>query len=424
MANLSSFFRPRHAALLLTFFLILTHVARAQAQTIEILHNFGVNGGDGDVPYSGLVEDGAGNFYGTTAAGGAHGFGTVYRLSPDGSGGFTETILYSFKGGSTDGNFPHASLFRDSAGDLYGTTVTGGIVAPGCNVGGLSSPEGCGIVFKLTPIPTGQWTETVLHRFSGSDGGNAFSGLIRDAAGNFYGATVSGGSKGLGTVYKLSPTPTGWKETVLHSFMGNPDGALPFVDCATLAMDDRGNIFGSTYVGGADNAGTVFKLSPQTTGAWTEKILYAFKGGSDGKQAFSGVILDKNGNVYGTTSQGGAGGANGGTVFKLSAANNYAKTTLHNFTLKDPAKTFPNALIMDGKGNLYGTTGYALYKLAPGITAWTETVFWKWDSLEVQNGLNLFAPVLMDSHGNFYGTTTWGGQAGSTTGGVAFKVAP
>jgi len=132
MANLSSFFRPRHAALLLTFFLILTHVARAQAQTIEILHNFGVNGGDGDVPYSGLVEDGAGNFYGTTAAGGAHGFGTVYRLSPDGSGGFTETILYSFKGGSTDGNFPHASLFRDSAGDLYGTTVTGGIVAPGC----------------------------------------------------------------------------------------------------------------------------------------------------------------------------------------------------------------------------------------------------------------------------------------------------
>ena len=424
MPNPSSRFRPRHALLLVRFFLILTLVTRAQAQTIQILHNFGVNGGDGNVPYSGLVEDGAGNFYGTTAAGGAHGFGTVYRLSPDGSGGFTETILYSFKGGSTDGDFPHASLFRDSGGNLYGTTVTGGIVATGCNAGSLSSPEGCGIVFKLTPSPTGQWTETVLHRFSGSDGGNSFSGLIRDAAGNLYGATVAGGSKGLGTVYKLSPTSTGWKETVLHNFVGNPDGAQPFVDCATLVMDGRGNIYGSTYMGGAANAGTVFKLLPQTTGPWTEKILHAFKGGSDGNLAFSGVILDKNGDGYGTTLRGGPGGPNGGTVLKLSAANNYAKTTLHNFSLNDPAKILPNALIMDGKGNLYGTTGYALYKLAPGITGWTETVFWNWDSREVQNGLILFAPVLIDSHGNFYGTTTWGGQAGSTTGGVAFKVVP
>lgn len=406
MPNPSPRFRSSHVLMVVTFFLILTFVARAQAQTIEILHNFGVNGRDGNVPYSGLIEDGAGNFYGTTSAGGAHGFGTVYRLSPDGSGGFTETILYSFKGGSTDGDFPHASLFRDGAGNLYGTTVTGGIVATGCNAGSLSSPEGCGIVFKLTPTPTGQWTETVLHRFSGSDGGNSFSGLIRDAAGNFYGATVAGGSKGLGTVYKLSPTPTGWKEIVLHNFIGNPDGAQPFVDCATLAMDGRGSIYGSTYTGGPANAGTVFKLSPRTTGASMEKILYAFKGGSDGNLAFSGVILDKNGNVYGTTSQGGTGGPNGGTVFKLSAANNYAKTTLHNFTLNDPAKILPNALIMDGKGNLFGTTGYALYKLAPGITGWTETVLWNWDSREVQNGVILFAPVLMDSHGNFYGTTT------------------
>jgi hypothetical protein len=118
--------------------------------------------------------------------GGTHNLGTVYRLSPSSSGGFTETVLYSFKGGSTDGANPHASLFRDSAGNLYGTTVTGGIVASSCTDGGLvASPVGCGIIFKLTPTATGQWTETVLHRFSGKDGGNSYSGLIRDAGGNF-----------------------------------------------------------------------------------------------------------------------------------------------------------------------------------------------------------------------------------------------
>jgi uncharacterized repeat protein (TIGR03803 family) len=192
----------------------------------------------------------------------------------------------------------------------------------------------------------------VLHRFSGSDGGNAFSGLIRDADRKPLWCDRCGRQQGLGTVYKLSPTPTQWKETVLHNFSGNPDGAQHFVDCATLAMDGRGNIYGSTNMGGPANAGTVFKLSPLTTGAWTGKILYAFKGGSDGNLAFSAVILDRNGNVYGTTSQSGAGGPNRGTVFKLSAANNYAKMALHNFTLNGRARILPNALIMDSKGSL------------------------------------------------------------------------
>ena len=303
----------------------LAFVAITQAQTADIIYKFDVAAGEGSLPYSGLIDDGAGNLYGTTYDGGTHNNGTVYRLSPSGSGGFTHTILYSFKGGSTDGAEPHSSLFRDNAGVF-------------------ASPIGCGVIFKLTPTSSGQWAETVLHRFSGTDGGNSFTGLIRDAAGNFYGATIAGGGKGLGVVFKLSLTSTGWKETVLHSFTGGADGSLPFIQCATLAMDASGNLYGSAYKGGAANAGTVFKLSPPTKAgaAWTEKTLYTFQGGADGSEPFSGVILDKGGNVYGTTTFGGTGGNNGGIVFELTAANGYAKTVLHNFNrVTDPPKIFP-----------------------------------------------------------------------------------
>src|SRR5580700_1627763 len=136
-------------AVLLTF--TLTLGARTQAQTVDVIHTFSLAAGEGSLPYSGLVEGAAGNFYGTTYDGGTHNFGTVYRLSPNRSGGYTETILYSFKGGSTDGAEPHSSLFRDSAGNLYGTTVTGGIVGSTCNAGNFTSPIGCGIIFKLSP---------------------------------------------------------------------------------------------------------------------------------------------------------------------------------------------------------------------------------------------------------------------------------
>jgi len=418
MLNHPTHFRSRCAATLGTLTVSLVLLSNAPAQTLKVLHNFDVAAGDGNIPYSGLVEDAAGNLYGTTLEGGAHGFGTVYRLSRTSNGDFEETILYSFKGGTADGANPHAPLFRDSAGKLYSTTVAGGFSSTVCNVGVPSA--GCGVVFKLTPTTTGEWTETVLHRFTGADGGNSFTGLVRDGAGNFYGATLLGGSQGLGTVYKLSPTSTGWKETVLHSFTGNQDGAEPFIDCATLALDGLGNVYGSTYLGGPANAGIVFRLTPQTSGVWTEKILYSFKGGADGEKAFSGVILDKSGNVYGSTSQGGSGRY--GTVFKLTAANGYAKTILHDFSLSDPALAYPNALIFDGKGDLIGTTEYAAFKLTPGAAGWNETVIWRWDN--ALDGLSIFAPVIMDAHGNLWGTTTWGGTAGDTTGGVAFEIIP
>jgi len=411
-------FRSRYAVPLITFLFTLALVVSTQAQTVDIIHTFDVAAGEGSLPYSGLIEDAAGNFYGTTYDGGAHNFGTVYRLSPNSSGGWTETILYSFKGGSTDGAEPHSSLFRDSVGNLYGTTVTGGIVGSTCNAGVFASPIGCGIIFKLTPTSTGQWTETVLHRFSGTDGGNSFTGLISDAAGNFYGATIAGGSKGLGVVFRLSHTSTGWKETVLHNFTGGTDGSLPFIQCATLAMDASGNLYGSAYKGGTANAGTVFKLSPPattTTTAWTEKTLYTFKGGSDGSEPFTGVILDKSGNIYGTTTFGGTGGNNGGIVFELTAANGYAKTTLHNFNrLSDPAEDFPNAVTFDANGNLWGMTEYALFKLSPGTSGWTETFVFNWQN--TPGWSTAFTPLIIDSHGVIWGTDTWGG--------LAFKVVP
>ena len=421
MLSSSSSLLSRRFATFGGIMLALVLTAGAQAQTIKVLHDFGVSAGDGNLPSSALLKDSAGNLYGMTSAGGTYGLGTVYRLSPTSAASFTETILYSFKGGSADGAFPEGSLVRDSAGNLYGVTSVGGIRATVCN---SSAAPGCGVIFRLTPTTTGGWTETVLHRFTGTDGGNSFAGLVRDSKGNFYGATSAGGSKGLGTVYKLSLTSTGWKETVLHSFTGGTDGASPFMFETALTLDGLGNIYGSTYSGGAASAGIVFKLAPQTSGAWTEKILYTFQGGADGSEPATGVILDKSGNVYGTTWRGGT-QIGSGTVFELTAANGYAKTILHDFNvLTDPAKETPHTLLFDASGNLFGTTEYALYKLTPGPTGWTETALWVFDNSQDQGANTVYEPAIMDAEGNFWGATLWGGQAGSTTGGVAWEVIP
>ena len=422
MRNLSPQFLSRCVAVLGSIMLTFVLASGAQAQTFKVLHDFGVAAGDGNLPSSPLLKDSAGNLYGMTSTGGAHNLGTVYRLSPTGTGGFKETILHSFAGGFADGAFPEGPLVRDSAGNLYGVTSVGGMKATVCN---SSAALGCGVVFKLTPTSTGQWTEAVLHRFTGTDGGNSFAGLVLDSKGNFYGATSVGGSKGLGTVYKLSHTSTGWKETVLHSFAGGTDGAAPFIFETALALDGLGNIYGSTYGGGgAANAGIVFELIPQTSGAWTEKILYTFQGGADGSESLCGVILDKSGNVYGTTLKGGT-QIGSGTVFKLTAANGYAKTILHDFNvLTDPAKEAPHTLLFDANGNLFGTTEYALYKLTPGSNGWSETALWVFDNLQDQGANTVYEPAIMDTQGHFWGATLWGGQAGSTTGGVAWEVIP
>jgi uncharacterized repeat protein (TIGR03803 family) len=266
--------------------------------TVSILHAF--TGADGSGPAAGLIFDAAGNLYGTTSGGGADGYGVVFELTPNPDGTWTESVLHSFTGGA-DGALPFAGLIFDTIGNLYGTTYYGPL---GC--AGLT--DGCGTVFRLTPNPDGTWTESVLHSFTeGAGGGNPAAGLIFDAAGNLYGTTNFGtsGPGNLGTVFKLTPNPDGtWTESVLHSFTG-ADGAVPD---AGLIFDAAGNLYGTTSSGGIsiacidiDGCGVVFKLSPTSTG-WSETVLHTFIG--FGSTPRGGVIFDQAGNLYGTTSDG------------------------------------------------------------------------------------------------------------------------
>ena len=299
-----------------------------QAQTTgpeEVLYTFhGLP--DGRLP-NGLIFDSSGNLYGTTQQGGAANFGTVFELSPDGHGGWNEIVLYSFQGGS-DGKNPLAGVIFDSLGNLYGTTAGSDA---GCWV------AGCGTVFKLSPDGSGGWTETALHTFqAGSDGVFPESGLVFDKAGNLYGTTLAAGDMGCpdsligcGTVFKLSPDGSGgWTNTTLHAFHGGGDGSTPTSD---LIFDEAGNLYGTTRQGGTHNFGTVFELSPNSSGTWTETVLYRFLGGGDGGDAQGGLTFDQSDNLYGTTQQGGA--ADFGTVFELSPDGHggWNETVLYSF---------------------------------------------------------------------------------------------
>jgi len=273
--------------------------------TESVLHSF--KGGTAGANPTGLTFDAAGNLYGATQHGGAPGYGFVYKLAPNPHGSWTESVLYSFKGG-TDGAYPQGQgPAFDAAGNLYGTTS-----------GSESNPcfNTCGTVFKLSPNPDGTWREAVLHSFEGgTDGVYPYDQLTFDAAGNLYGVTELGGGSGCygggcGVIYKLAPNPDGsWTESVLHSFDG-PDGKSP---SARLTLDAAGNLYGTTHDGGACGYGVVFKLKPTATG-WKETVLHTFVG--YGKSPFVvPLIFDRAGNLYGTTS---AGTGNNGLVFEIT----------------------------------------------------------------------------------------------------------
>src|SRR5450755_724192 len=348
-------------AILVLLSWLLIGVLSAQAQTETVLFSFGY--GDGQYPTSRLTSDGAGNFYGTTLFGGIQ--GNVFELSPNGSGGWNESVLYSFcfEGypSCADGAQPFLSyVVIDRAGNLYGTTEYGGAT-------------GYGVVFELSPDGAG-WKETVLHNFgvtSGADGSVPINGLVMDSAGNLYGTTFSGGGCGCGTVFELSPSGDGWPERVIYATdMGY----------AGLAMDAAGNIFGA-------NASTVFQLSPNGHGGWNPTVIHTFSGGpKDGSDPQGTPVLDQTGNIYGTTAYGGAtvsgialdlagnlygttqsGGEysnsnpyGDGTVFELTAPvgkGSYKEKTLWNFNGTDGSEPI-DSLILDSAGNLYGTTAY------------------------------------------------------------------
>ena len=385
------------------------------------------DGADGNGPYAGLIFDKAGNLYGTTSSGGTTPAGTVFELSPNGNGTWTETVLYSFRGGR-DGNSPMAGLVFDEAGNLYGTTLYGG-----SHREQRCRPTGCGTVFELSPATGGGWTETVLYRFSGGkDGNGPLAGLVLDKDGNLYGTTATGGlCKGnCGVVFKLFRSKGVWKESVLHSFDSlkgdgqGPDGGVIF--------DRAGNLYGTTYLGGHGNCfgggcGIIFELTPTKHG-WKEKILYDL-GSYSGDAALpsAGVTFDKAGNLYGT----GAGGYYGyGAVFEMKRSKTgWNESVIYSFTGGNDGGGPLAPVAFDGAGNLYGTTvvgGSAndgiVFVLISTNGQWTEQVLHDFTG---DDGNLPQAGVIIDTSNNVYGTTTAGGNGGFGCGcGVAFEITP
>jgi len=352
-------------------------------ETVLYSFSFGSEAGQ---PLPGVVRDPAGNLYGTNSYGGTAGAGAVYKLDTAGN----QTVLYNFTG-AADGDIPEAGVIRDSAGNLYGTTLRGGTA-------------GAGVVFKVDT----SGHETVLYNFSGgADGSYPQSGVVRDSAGNLYGTAATGGS-GAGVVYKLD---TSGHETVLYSFTGGADGKDPF---AGVTRDSAGNLYGTTYYGGGlPNMGVVFKVDT----AGQETVLYSFTGGADGNRPSSGVIRDAAGNLYGTTSQGDS--ANQGVVYKVNAAGH--ETVLYSFTGGADGAEPSSGVIRDSAGNLYGTT-YAGGVANKGVvykvdTTGHQTVLYSF--LGAADGGYPTSGVIRDSAGNLYGTAGVGGTANK---GVVYRV--
>jgi len=314
---------------------------------------------DGGNPLGGLTFDAAGNAYATVSSGGIYGLGAVVELTPpahpSASRSWSEKALYSFQGGS-DGAIPFGNVVLDATGSLYGTTSIGGVGHIGC-----PPTKGCGTVYKLSPTKSGVWREQVLHRFTDAfhQGAEPRAGVVLDAAGNLYGTTYEGGNNlycngyGCGSVFELVRPISGkhWRYVNLIDFDGS-NGALLL---AGLTINASGTLFGATLYGGTYNDGTVFSLS-EDSGRWQLQTLYNF-GGLDGLQPAGTLALDEAGNIYGTTYEGGA--YDWGEVFQLApGGEGWSENVLYNFTVS--GKRFGasplDGVLLDGAGNLFLTT--------------------------------------------------------------------
>jgi uncharacterized repeat protein (TIGR03803 family) len=314
---------------------------------VTVLHDFGGPPTDGANPWAALIFDAAGNLYGTTRSGGAHGAGTAFELSPQAGGTWTETQLHQFGATGTDGQGPIGGLIMDSGGNLYGTTQLGGAY-------------GKGTAFELLPQAGGGYRERVLHSFgNGTDGQQPLASLIFDATGNLYGTTAYGGTNGGGTVFELSPQAGGgWRETRLVTF--STSGTNPNNPESSLVFDGAGNLYGTTYYGGLFSGGTAFELSPKAGGGWTSRVIHNFGNTLDGQNPFAGLTLDSSGNLYGTTQRGfSSTGSSQGEVFELSpkTGGGFTETVLHRFSNGGNDGEVPyGGVVVDAAGNLYGTT--------------------------------------------------------------------
>jgi uncharacterized repeat protein (TIGR03803 family) len=349
---------------------------------------------------------------------GGFGCGTVFSLSHSGSEWFFR-LLQLFN--EVNGDTPAGKVTFGPDGNLYGTAIGGG-------------PADSGLVFAL-PSPSSEcssisclWTNTALYRFTGgTDGEGPIGDLAFDQAGNLYGVALAEGGgnchgEGCGVVYRLTPSPGGWSQTVLYTFEGQPDGGNPQ---AGVVLDQSGNIYGTTVRGGTANFGTVFQLVPVGSG-WTENILYSFQGQNDGSHPLTGVIFDSIGNLYGTTRDGGPNG--GGTVFELSPSEgNWNYSLLYGFA----GNYGPGGNLTMKGGSIYGTTyGDGVYdegsvfELTPGVDGWTYITLH--DFTGGSDGALPQSDVIFDSNGNLFGTASSGGDIVGCTGGcgVVWEITP
>lgn len=302
--------------------------------TEQILYSFSPLNNGAWYPEGGVVSDGKGNLYGTTAYSGPNAGGTLFELTPASSGTWTQKTLYSFPGGSSREN-PYGKISFDSAGNIYGFAEGG--------------KNGDGVAYELTPNSNGSWSERILHTFSAKNDGSVIfgTGVTLDQAGNVYGVAADG-PHDYGIVFELVHGSNGaWTEKILYAFVGAADGGGPYPD---VVFDQAGNLYGAANFG-------IYKLTPQASGTWTQKLIYTFKGGSDGAYPDSHLTIDPAGNLYGTTSRG---GNHRGTVFELSPGANgtWTDKILHRFTANGVDGVYPGlaGLTFDASGSLYGTT--------------------------------------------------------------------
>jgi len=401
---------------------VLTAVAMpaAQAQTFSVIHKFS-GGGDGYTPFAGVTVDQAGNLYGTTTELYNDAGGTVYQVKRAGSGWILKTLanLYNYEGGF----LPYGRPVQGPGGALYITTFYGG--------NGLCGEFGCGTVSTLRPPQNPcrsiscPWTVTTSYSFTGPDGnGPELVDPLFDAAGNMYGTTYEGGANYSGNVFQLTRSNGQWTGTSIHDFSG-PDGYMPY---SSVTRDAQGNLYGTTWMGGPANEGVVYALTPSGSG-WTFNLLYYFQGSLNGTGPVGGVVLDQAGNIYGATATGGSGG--GGTIYELSpSGQGWNFNLLYSFTATGYDAGPLDTLTMDAAGNLYGTTyrGGAfefgtVFKLTHNNGAWTYTDLH--DFTSGQDGANPVGGVTLDAAGNLYGTASTGAGGACPSGcGAVWEITP
>ncbi len=392
----------------------------ARAQSFSVLHNF-TGGQDGARPYGGVVLDDAGNIYGTTVAGGltytpcGGGCGTVFQLRPVGPAWVLNRI-YGFH--HDEGWQPLARVVFGPDGALYGTTLAGGTYGDYGTVFRLQQPsQPC----KTAICP---WNQTVLWNFGGGDDGinPGVGDLTFDAEGRIYGTTYTGGARSLGTVYQLTPIPGGgWTESVVYSFQGglSGDGALPW---ANVTFDPAGNMYTTTMEGGGADCGTAVRLYPSQSG-WADTILHSFACSSDGQYPLAGLVFDPAGNLYGATVE--RGPSQSGTVFELAAPDGSGGySIIYNFNGIGYGPS--NSLTLGSDGGLYGTAQGdgqygqgTVFKLTYANGTWTYTSLHDFTGRD--DGGTPFSRVAFDADGNLYGTASMGGSFGY---GVVWKITP